>query len=62
MDHNLKYKITKQDVDKIAFINNESIYYISEDKLYGYNPTKGEYLIMSYNEFIYNKNFPIYIN
>lgn len=62
MDQTIKYLITKQPVDKIAFINNDTIYYTSEDKLYGYTPTKGEYLIMSYNEFIYNKNIPIYIN
>lgn len=61
-DRSLKYQITKQSVDKIVFMNNDSVYYISKDKLYGYTPKKGEYLIMSYSEFIYNKNIPIFIN
>ena len=62
IDQKIKYQISNQTVDKIQFINNETILYLVKDDLYLYTPTSGEIKIMNYNEFNYNKNIPIYIN
>ncbi len=67
-DNNLYLNYSKKPLTKIATkvksivkTQNEDIFYLKDDKLYHFNPTKGEELLLSYFEWNFNYNNMIYL-
>lgn len=58
---NHKIRISNLAVKDIIDIQGETVYYLVDDKLYYYNPSDGEVLIMSYFEWNFNYKNMIYI-
>lgn len=58
---NNKELISNQKIKDIVFVNNNSVYYLVEDKLYMYNKERGEVLLMNYFEWNFNYQNMIYI-
>jgi hypothetical protein len=58
---NIKTLITKQNVKDIVKIDDETIYYLVDDKLYYFNNSDGEVFVMSYFEWNFNYKNMIYI-
>ncbi len=54
--------IIATNVKNIVKIDNEDIFYLKEDSLYHFNPTKGEKLLLKYFEWNFNYENMIYIN
>lgn len=53
--------ITDKKVDKIVYINEDEVCYLVGDKLYHYSLRYGEVLMVTYSEWNFNKENPIYI-
>ena len=53
--------LVSKNVKSIIKISNEDIFYLKDDKLYHFNPTKGEELLLSYFEWNFNYNNMIYL-
>ena len=56
-----KTKVTEKEVKEIVTYDKENVYYLVDDKLYTYNDTFGEVLIMSHFEWNFNYKNMIYI-
>ena len=53
--------VTNKDVDKIINENNNTIYYLVDEKLYMYNNIYGEILLISNFEWNFNNTNMIYL-
>ena len=60
-DSNITTLIT-EDIDKIAYINNDTIFYYRKNTLYKFNLKYGENKVIEYEEWNYNNTNPIFIN
>ncbi len=54
-------KVSKQTIKDIIKIDNDTVYYLVEDKLYSFNPLEGEQKLLSYFEWNFNYKNMIYI-
>lgn len=54
-------RITNQSVKQIVYFDNESVYYLVDDKLYSFNFYEGEILVLSNFEWNFNYQNMIYI-
>ena len=53
--------ISNKQVDKIVYAKKDEVYYLSKGSLYYYSNKTGEILLMTYSEWNFNKENPIYI-
>lgn len=61
VDSSIKTRISDNAVDKIIFINNDTVYYLVKDTLYFYNLTYGEQQLVTYAEWEFNNDNVIFI-
>ena len=61
VDSNIKTRVTDKDVDKIVFINNDTVYYLVKDTLYFYNLEYGEKELVTYSEWEFNNENTILV-
>lgn len=54
--------LINEDIDKIAYVNNDTIFYYRKNTLYKFNLEYGENKIIEYEEWNYNNTNPIFIN
>ena len=62
VDSSIKTKISDNDVDKIVYTNNDTVYYLVKDTLYFYNLTYGEVALITYSEWEFNNDNVIFIH
>ncbi len=56
-----KILVTNKKVKKIVYIINDTVYYLSEDKLYSYKYLENNKLLIKHNEWLFNYNNHIFI-
>ncbi len=56
-----KILVSNKNVKDIIYVDNETVYYLVDDKLYMYNASYGEILLMTYFEWNFNYQNMIYI-
>lgn len=59
---NIKVKITDKEISKIIKIDNDTIYYLSNDELYFHNMKYSEVNLMTYSEWQFNNTNAIFIS
>ena len=59
---NIKVKITDKEISKIIKVDNDTIYYLSNDELYFHNMKYSEVNLMTYSEWQFNNTNAIFIS